>query len=147
MSAVRNDYARTFLVAAGNMVLTDDHQTGKLSMGTGKRVEREFSHACDCRQCLCKTVIHPERTLHSMVRLKRMKTCKSRMTGDFLVDLWIVLHGTATKRIESRIHTEVHLGKIGIMTHYVKLAYLRQCRPVASEKAGRDIGKSCIPFA
>ena len=47
-------------------------------------------------------------------------------SGHFFIDFWIILHRTASERIETGIHTEIHIGQIGVMSHYIRLAHLRK---------------------
>ena len=126
MRTVRNDHSCTPKVATGHMILTDDHQTRKLSMRSSKRIEGKLSHSCDCRKGMSQLLIYAKNALNRLGRLQRVDAGKRRHGRDLLVDLGIVFHGAASERIESRIHTEVHLRKVGVMTHHVKLAYLRQ---------------------
>ena len=52
MRTVRNDYACTFKVATGHMVLTDHHQSGKFSMCSCKRIESELGHSGYLRESM-----------------------------------------------------------------------------------------------
>ena len=56
-----------------------------------------------------------------------------------LVDLGVVLHGTATQRIETSVHTEVVVGHIGIMAHGGKFVHLGQYRITLAEKVCRKV--------
>ena len=84
-----------------------------------------------------KLLVKPQNALYRTGRLKRVQSSKSRHRSYLLIDLRIVLHGTAAERIESRIDAKVHLRKNGVMTHHVKLAHLRKSRSLSTEKSCR----------
>ena len=129
------------------MVLTDDHQTCQLTMSTSERIESELSHSRNCRKGMSQFLIDTEDALNGLGRLERVDARESRHGRDLLVDLWIVFHRAASERIESRIHTEVHLRKVGVMTHHVQFTHLRQCRSLRTGQTCRKISQSSIPCA
>ena len=141
MGTVRNDDAGTLVVTPGHVVLSDDHEACELAVGSCKRIEGEFRHSGNRGQGLCKMIIYPERALHRRLRLERVKAGESGMCRDLFIYLRVVLHGTASERIESGIHTEVHLREIRIMSYHIQLAYLRQGRFVRTKQACRQVRK------
>ena len=109
MGTVWYNDAGTLEVAAGHMVLAYDHQACKLTVRTSERIQGKLRHTGDGRKSMSQTLIDTQGSLDSLGRLHRMQARKSRHCSDLLVDLRIVFHGAASERIESRVHTEVHL--------------------------------------
>ena len=124
--AVRNNDSCSLVISAGHVILTDDHQTGELTMGSGKRIQCKLRHTCNRRKCMSEVFIKTQNTLNCGCRLERMQPGESWHGCNLLVYLRIIFHCAASERIEARIHTEIHLGKIGVMTHHVKLTHLRK---------------------
>ena len=75
-----------------------------------------------------------------------MQARKARMSGNLFVDLRIVLHSAASQRIESGIHTEVHLREIRIVAYHVKFAHLRESRRLAAAKSSRKLAEGVLPL-
>ena len=84
-------------------------KTGKLAVRPCKWIESELSHSCNRRKSMSEVLIQTKNALDSGCRLQRMQTSERWHSCDFLVDLRIIFHSAASERIESGIHTEVHL--------------------------------------
>ena len=78
--------------------------------------------------------------LNCLCRLQRMQACENRIGSNLLIDLRIVFHRTASERVESGIHAEIHLRKICIMADYIKFAYLREGWSICAKKTCRKFG-------
>ena len=126
MSTVRDNDFRPLGVTMEKMILSHNHETGQFAMCTGTRVECKSGHSGYCGQGFLHVVINLESTLYGRFRLKRMKSEEARHCCDFLIDLRVVLHRTASERIESGINAEVHLRKIGIVSYDIHLTDLRK---------------------
>ena len=137
VGAVRDDDARALDIAAQQVVLPHDHQTGQFTVRTRTGVEGKEGHARNGRQGLVHLVINLQGALDRAGGLQRMQALETGHGGDFFVDLGVVLHGTAAQRIETGVHAEVHLRKIGIMAHHIHLRHLRQGGRGAATKPGR----------
>ena len=125
---------------------TDDHKASEFSVCSGKRIKSELGHTGDGRESRSKILVQMERSLHRRSRLKRMQAGKCRHCSYFFIDLRIVFHCAASERIESGIHTEVHLRKVGVMTHHIKFAYARKSRSFRALKTGREFGNGMLPL-
>ena len=64
VGAIWNDDACTLDIATRHMILADDHQTCKLAMRTGKRIESELCHSCYRRKRIGKFLIYSQDALH-----------------------------------------------------------------------------------
>ncbi len=139
--AVRHYHLRAGGISAKQVVVAYDHKAGKFTVGAGARVQREALHTRDGSESLLRLVVNLERALHGALILQRMEALEGGHRGDFLVDLRVVLHGATAQRVEARIHTEVHLGEIGIVPDHVRLAHLRKNGSGRTLKAGRQFVK------
>ena len=128
VGAVRDDDLGPFDVTAGHMVLTHHHQTGQLTVGACARSEGEVGHTGNGGEYLLHFGIYLQNSLDGLCRLERVYAGEAGHGCDFLVDLRVVLHRTASQRIETRIHAEIHLREVGVVSYHVRFADLRQFR-------------------
>ena len=120
MGAVRHNHLGAGQVSAAHVILAHNHQARELSMGAGARGESKGMHARDGPQGLVHLLIHLANAGNQGVLFQRMLGREAGQRGNLLVNLGIVLHGAGTQRIEAGIHTEVHLGEVGVMPHHVR---------------------------
>ena len=95
MCRVGNDNLCALAVAAALVVTAHHHQTGKLAVGAGIRVEGKLAETAQFCQHLLKVIIEFESTLCCFCRLQRMQGGERTQGGYFLIDFRIVLHGAA----------------------------------------------------
>ena len=120
------------------MILTHHHKARELSVGTRIRIEREFGKAGYAGESLLEIIVKFESTLRGLDILKRMQRRELRHGGDLLVDLRIVLHRTASKRIEAGVDTEILIRKIRVMSYNLEFADFRQLRGLLAQKIRRN---------
>ena len=68
-----------------------------------------------------------------------MKGGETRQGSHLLVNLWVVLHGTAAQGIEPGVHTEIVVGHVSIVAHGGKFVHLWQYCLALAEKVCRQV--------
>ena len=66
-----------------------------------------------------------------------MEPCEGWHRGNLFVDDGVVLHSTATERVEAVVHAEVVVTVVGIMSDYRQLVTLRQLSVALTAQSGR----------
>ena len=146
VSAVRHDHLGSLQIPVKDVVLTHDHQTGQLTVGAGARIEREMGHSRDRGQSLVHIIVNLQGALNRGRRLQRMQPEEAFHPGDLLVDLRVVLHRAASQRIESGVHTEIHLGEVRVVTHDINLAHLRKSNCLGPSESSRNLVSGGSPL-
>ena len=117
------------------MVLAHYHQARQFSVSAGTRLEREMLHPSDGGKGFLHRVVNFLNAFQSDFRLEGMQRGKCRHCCYLFVYLGIVLHSTASQRVEAGIDAEVHLREVGIVAYHVNLAYLRKQGGILPQKA------------
>ena len=146
VGAVRHDHLGSLQIPVKDVVLTHDHQTGQLTMGSGARIKREAGHARDSGKSLVHVVVDLQSSLYRGCRLERVQPEEALHLGDLLVDLRVVLHRATSQRIESGVHTEIHLGKVRVVTHDINLAHLRKSNCLRPSESSRNLVRGGSPL-
>ncbi len=69
------------------------HQSGQLSVGSGKGIEREFAHATYFGKRTVEIPVGFKRSLHGAVGLIGVQRCHGGQRCYLFVDFRVVLHG------------------------------------------------------
>ena len=125
---VGDNHLGALLVAAASVVCSNDHESCQLSMSACEGVERELTHARQFAQHALKTVVHLQRSLACLCRLKRMERHILAHSGYFLVDDGVVLHRARAERIEPVVHSEVVAAEVGVVANNGQFVALRHLR-------------------
>ena len=126
MCTVGNYHFSAGGIAFGKMVLPHQHKAGEFTVSACAGQECEVLHAGDCGQRSIQIVYHFLRAFHRFCGLQRMEACEQGMSGNLFVDLGIIFHCAGPKRIESGVHTEVHLAEVRVVAYHINFTHLRQ---------------------
>src|ERR1051325_6824570 len=110
MGRVRHDHLAARISFPG-MIRADDEHSGQFPVRARRRLERKRVHAGYFTKQLFELEEQLQPTLRGGWRLIGMEVRKSRQRGQLVVNLWVVLHGAGTERVEMRVHAEIQLGQ------------------------------------
>ena len=111
-----------------------NQQAGELSMGTGRRLERDCVHAGDFGEAVAQRLDDPQCTLRNFLGLIRMPVCQTVKTRNNFIHAGVVFHGARPERIHSEVNGIVPGGKPSEVANDFDLADLghvaevRACR-------------------
>ncbi len=97
-----------------------DHQQGRVfAMGARARLERDLGKPGDLGQNSFESPEDLERALDRRLGLVRVELGGALAAGEDLRHSRVVLHGTGTERVRTRLDPEVHLGESGVMSQHL----------------------------
>ncbi len=120
-------------------VIAHHQHASHLALGTGCRLERYASKACDLLKPFLERVHQKHRTLNRFGILVRVQPSETWQPGHLLVDFGVVLHRAGAQWVEALVNAVVHLGQAQVMSHDVNLADLRQRQIVAQQLLGGHV--------
>ena len=140
MGRVGDEHLRALFVLTAHMVGTNDHQSCKFTVGTRAGIQRELAQACELGQRHLKHVVELQRVLTGVGMLQGMQTYEGLHGCNLLVDDGIVFHRARAEGIETIVHTEVVVAKIGVVANYGEFVALRQLGLLLSAERCRQFG-------
>ena len=118
VSRVGNNHLGAFRVVVCLMVGTNNHQTRKLALRSGKGIEGKLVQTRYFGECLLQSVQCGQRALAGVGRLCGVQIGEGRHGRNLFVDNRIVLHCAAAQWIKAVVYAEVVAAVVGVMPHH-----------------------------
>ena len=138
MGRVGHDYLLALGITTLLVIVADNHQSGELSVSTGKGIQSEVSQSGKFGKRLLQVVFHLEGSLTAVCRLGGMEVGKLWEVGYFLIDAGIVLHRTTAEGIETIVDAKVVAAEICVVSYYGQFVTLGQFCIVLTALAVRE---------
>ena len=88
---------------------------------------------------MAQSVVDGCGALYGVGRLQRVKIGEARHIGHLFINLGIILHGAAAKRVEAIFYAKVVAAMIGVVANHGELVDLRQFSLVGTAESCRNI--------
>ena len=138
VGAVGNEDSRAPRVAPRKVVGPDHEHAGQLALRSRHGREARSRHAGDLCQEPLQLVHQLQCTLHRRGWLVRVNLGHAGQSGHLVVQLGVVLHRTAAKRVEVVVDGEVELADLGKVPDELSLAHLGHLQVASKHVAGRQ---------
>ena len=108
------------------MIGANDQDASQFALGTGSRLQADRIHPDNLRQPALQRVHQQQRALSLHRILQGMQQGETGQAGRILIDLRVVLHRAATKRIKALVDGVIHLAQLHIVSHDIQFGHFRQ---------------------